>query len=309
MTQQDRIRSLVLDYACGEISRHLADAGHQVIMLKGDTIASWLYPDPTERTYGDLDVLVSPAEEAAVVESLAALGYRPLFDRAWRATSPEEQPLRNHLGVVIDLHVSIKGIRMAPQQAWDILSRETVPWTWAGTPVQALAPHARAMHLALHVAQGGLADEKAARDLALGLTRLDTATWEAADRLARQLEAVEAFSAGLRLFPEGARLADELDLPRPEHLETRMRAGSASHASIVLERTLAAAGWRQRIRVAFTHVFPSAAWMRVVFPEETRTTWGLVRARARRPFILLHRLPAAIRTRRRYRRSLDGDDR
>ena len=300
---RDRVRTVLLDHACGEVVRHLHADGHRVILLKGHTIAHWLYSDPAERTYGDLDVLVNPADEHAVVESLRALGYRPVFDKAWRATSPEEQPLRNSRGVVIDLHVSIKGIRLPPQEAWDVLSELTVPWDWAGTPVEALAPHGRAVHLAVHVAQSGLADTKAAHDLALGLQRLHVETWREAARLARRLDALDAFAAGLRLIPAGERLATDLGLPQPRHLETRMRADSAGHPAIVLERVLSGRTWRERVRMAYAHVFPSAIWMRTMHPEETRTTGALLRARVLRPFVLLGKLPAAIRTRGRFRRA------
>ena len=299
---RDRVRTMLLDHACGELVRHLQAEGHRVILLKGHTIAHWLYPDPAERTYGDLDVLVNPADENAVVETLSALGYRPVFDAAWRATSPEEQPLRDSRGVVIDLHVSIKGIRVPPQQAWDVLSELTVPWDWAGTPVEALAPHARAVHLAVHVAQSGLADSKAAHDLALGLERLDAETWRGAARLARRLDALDSFAAGLRLTPAGIRLATDLGLPEPQHLETRMRADSAGHPAIVLERVLIGRTWRERARMAYAHVFPSAVWMRTMHPEETRSPGALLRARVSRPFVLVGKLPAAIRTRSRFRR-------
>jgi hypothetical protein len=302
---RDRVRTVLLDHACGEMVRHLQAEGHRVIMLKGHTIAHWLYPDPAERTYGDLDVLVNPAEEGAVVESLRALGYQPVFDRSWRATSPEEQPLQNSRGVVIDLHVGIKGIRLSSQEAWGVLSELTVPWDWAGTRVDALATHARAVHLAVHVAQSGVADSKAEHDLALGLERLDAETWREAARLARRLDALDAFAAGLRLNPRGKRLAADLSLPEPRHLETRMRADSAANAAIVLERTMAGGTWRERARMVYAHVFPSAAWMRALQPENTQNSLALLRARVRRPFVLLHRLPSAVRTRRRYRRDSD----
>jgi hypothetical protein len=298
---RDRVRTVLLDHACGEMVRHLQAEGHRLILLKGHTIAHWLYTDPGERSYGDLDVLVNPADEDAVVESLRALGYRPLVDSAWRVTMPEEQPLQNPRGVVIDLHVSIAGVRLPAQEAWDVLSELTVPWDWAGTPVDALAPHARAVHLSLHAAKGGFADAKAAHDLALGLERLDAGTWREAARLARRLDALDAFAAGLRLSPRGQVLATSLGLPAPQHPETRMRADSVANAAIVLERTLNGRTWRERARMAYAHVFPSAAWMRTMHPEETVRPGGLLRARIRRPFVLLHRLPSAIRTRRRYR--------
>jgi hypothetical protein len=299
----EQLWSLMLDGACRSIVHHLETDGYPMIMLKGATIATWLYPRPDERTYSDLDILVPFSERAGVVASLRELGYRPLLDEATRrAASPVEEPLRNDDGVSVDLHVSLKGIGVPPQRAWEVLSSATVPWDWSGTTVRALAPHARAMHLALHLAQRGLVDAKAARDLRLGLERLDEEVWREASRLARALEAQDAFTAGLHLLPEGVELADRLELDAATGLETRMRASSASASSLFLTRALEARG-RRRLALVRTQLFPSAEWMRMHFPAETGTPLRLFRARARRFLRVLRRLPSAARERRRYRLS------
>jgi hypothetical protein len=300
--------SLVLDNACRQIVRHLQGAGHAFVMLKGATIASWLYSEPTERTYIDLDILVNPAAEEAVVASLEELGYLPLLDPATlRSMSPEEQPLRNAAGVFVDLHVTLKGIRLPAERAWDVLSRETAPWDWGGITVPALSWSARAMHLALHAAAGGRADEKAVRDLQLGLERVDDATWHAARDLAGRLDALEAFAAGLLLLPRGRDLAHRMGLDTPTDVETQMRAGSASNSAVTIERVISSRSWRGRLALLRTALFPSAEWMRLFQPEATETRWGVLRARIRRPLSLLLRVPGALWEGRRYRRSPRAD--
>lgn len=299
---QQQLWTLLLDGTCRRVVPHLEAAGFRPILLKGHTIAAWLYPDPSERVYGDLDILVPPACEDAVIRSLEELGFRALLDpRMLRTSSTEEQPLRDGNGVVIDLHTAIKGVRLDPQRAWEIFDELTVPWNWAGTQVRALAPSARALHLSLHVAQRGLVDVKAAQDLALGLAVLDRSLWEEAARLADTLNATAAFAAGLMLLPEGSRLLDDLGVTPPTDRETRMRAAAASTSAVFLERAMSATTWPQRVRVIRGRMFPSAEWLRLFEPERTRTRRGLLWTRITRPLQVISRLPAAFVERRAFR--------
>ncbi|MGY1740225.1 MULTISPECIES: nucleotidyltransferase family protein [unclassified Blastococcus] len=301
---RDQAMALLLDDACRSIAAHLTRAEIDFIMLKGATIAGWLYDDLTQRTYVDLDVLVAPDTEAAAVRALAELGYRPLLDAPTRAAlSPEEQPLQNRHGVDVDLHVTLTGVRVDPSEAWRSLRAETVPWQWAGTTVPALSVPARTMHLALHLAQKGLADEKAARDLGLGLERLDDGMWRAAADLAERLHALDAFTAGLSLLPAGAELIRRLGFAAPSHVETRMRAASASYSALVLERAAVAQPWGSRLRLVSNLLFPSAEWFRFAQPERTRTPGRLLWARVARPVEVLARTPRAFQEWRRHRRA------
>lgn len=298
--------SLVLDESCRRIARHLTAAGQPFIMLKGATIAGWLYPDPSQRTYVDLDVLVPPADEERVVALFAEIGFSPLLSAGTRdLLSPEEQPLRNGIGVDVDLHTALKGVRLPREEAWPILWAATESWDWAGTPVPALAPPARALHLALHLAQNGLADGKAAQDLRLGIARVEHETWTAAAELADRLRATDAFTAGLTALPEGAELADRLGLAALASVEYRMRAASVFPPAARLERLLAERSWRRRAATLRAYLFPSADWLRMHDPRAT-TPWGLVRARAGYAAGLLPRAVRAVRERRRFRRAHAG---
>ena len=301
--RRQKVLTLLIDEACRTIAGRLTADGRPFILLKGATIASWLYPDPSERTYTDLDLLVPPADEPAVVAVLGELGFEPLLTGdTLRVLSPEEQPLRNELGVDVDLHHTLKGVRLPPQEAWEILAASTVTWDWAGVSVPALAPPARAMHLALHLAQSGLIDSKAAADLRLGIARLDPPTWEAARDLAGRLQALDAFTAGLTALPEGAELADRLALSPLSSVEYQMRAASVFKPAVKLERLLANQSWNQRLTTVRAYLFPSADWLRLLDPARTASWWGLLRARIVHPFGVLARAGKALRERRRFRR-------
>jgi hypothetical protein len=302
-----KVLSLVIDEACRTIVGQLTAARQPFIMLKGATIATWLYTDPAQRTYLDLDILVPPAEEASVVELLRSIGYEPLLrPETLTVLSPQEQPLRNRLGVDVDLHIALKGVRLPPGEAWEILSESTVPWDWAGVSVPALAPPARAMHLALHLAQSGLADAKAAEDLRLGIARLERSTWAAATELAGRLQALDAFTAGLTALPDGEELAHRLGLPPLSSVEYQMRAASVFSPAVKLERLLTDKNWRQRLATGGAYLFPSADWLRLNDPEGTSSRWGLVRVRIVHPFGILARAMKAMRERRRFRRARSG---
>lgn len=301
----EHIMTMLLDAACHKIVQHLLVNSQQFIMLKGATIAGWLYANAADRTYVDLDILVPRQDESRTIGLLRQLGYEPLLDAdTVRSLSPEEQPLRNSNGTVVDLHVALKGIQAAPDDAWQVLADSAISWDWSGTMVPALAPAARAMHLALHLAQGGLADRKAATDLQLGLDKLDTATWTEACELARRLDAIDAFTAGLALLPDGTALVRALRLTPSNDLSTHLRAQSAPQSVLILQRALAARSWRQRLGIAWREFFPSAEWMRAFHLHESPTRWGLFRARVVRPIRVAADIPRALVQRHRYSRNL-----
>jgi hypothetical protein len=299
---KDHAWTMLLDEACRVVAGHLRAHQQEFVMLKGATIAGWLYADPLQRTYTDLDLLIHQRDESHIVGLLGDLGFTPLLDRASLGfSSPEEQPLRNKLGIVIDLHTALQGVRVSADEAWRVLRAETVSWSWAGTAVPALAPPARAMHLALHLAQRGLEDGKAAKDLELGLTQLEPRVWTDARDLAERLNAMEAFSAGLMLLPQGESLKAQLRLRPIENVEAKMRASSASPSAILLDRVLAIPGWRQRVQMVITQLFPTTAWLKLYYPRQADTVWGRAALRLRRPWAVLFRLPAALRERGQYR--------
>jgi hypothetical protein len=298
------VQTLLVDNAVSNIASQLDAAGQPFLVLKGAVIAQWLYDDPSERTYSDLDILVPPKSEADVVALLRDLGYEPLLDPATlRVISPEEQPLRNHLGVVVDLHVTLKGVGLPPARAWAILSEGTEAFDWLGTAVRTLGEPARAMHLALHVAQSGTVDSKAIQDLKLGLDRLSLTTWRRAAEIADRVDATEAFSAGLFLLPEGIHLARRLGIRAPTDSAVLMDSDdSVYRPAAALERLLATKNRRKRLVTGWAYLFPSGTWLRHADPRAAEGGLSFAVARIRRPFVTLGRAAVAYRERRRFLR-------
>ena len=219
---------LHIDGGTAEVLDSFDRAGVRAIMLKGPSIARWLYTDGTERRYNDCDLLVAPEQFDAAGQTLRALGYEPLLDRwglpawwyghavAW--THPDGR-------VGVDLHRTLLGVGVNPATVWRVLSADPDELVVAGRRVRCLGLPARTMHVALHATQHGPGTQPAV-DLERAITVCDDALWVGAARLAAQLDATAAFVAGLRLTPAGARIATRLALPDVRSITAELRAST-----------------------------------------------------------------------------------
>jgi hypothetical protein len=302
-------RSLQLDYEAGLAIEHLRSAGVESILLKGAAIATWLYRDGEVRPYRDVDLLVSPSQLQAAIDGLAQLGYEQDLEGADEGElGPKEVDLTGPGNVCIDLHHGLIGVSAPSGACWDVLVRRTTALRLStGVSVPVLDPPARAMHLALHAAQNGPIDTKAVADLKRGLARVGRSEWKEAAQLAEEVEATEAFAAGLRMVPLGEVLADELALPRRVTVELALRTRSAPQEALFFERLAQAPGIRTKVRLLARKVFPTAVLMRANSPLARRGTPGLLLAWLAHPWRVATRLPPALlawlRARRTVRRN------
>src|SRR5215212_8471073 len=110
------IAQMAIDRTTAEIFDALDAAGVPARLLKGPSIATWLYDEPGERPYGDTDLLVPPSREADAEAVLRRLGF------AASAGTGEPDPegvALNHIwsrgAEMAELHLSLVGIR-APRE-------------------------------------------------------------------------------------------------------------------------------------------------------------------------------------------------
>jgi len=68
--------SLSVDQQSAEVARSFNRTNIQCILLKGPSIARWLYVYGTSRPYGDSDLLVPPHAFEAATQVLIGLGFR-----------------------------------------------------------------------------------------------------------------------------------------------------------------------------------------------------------------------------------------
>jgi Uncharacterised nucleotidyltransferase len=315
-------RVLMIDHVTAEIVTAMRAAGIRPLLLKGPSIASWLYRDGAHRAYDDSDILVAPGSYRLAGEVLRELGFRHHeyvwlhYVQTWRRGS-ELSGVQGGWPSVVDLHRSLNGVRASADAVWDVLSADTDTLPVGGVEVEILCVPARALHVALHTAQHGADVRRPLEDLERALRLADDHVWREARDLARQLDALPAFGAGLRLDPDGARLAERLRLPVGRPIAVALRVGAQEPVAIALESLASQGSRRDGALLLFRALAPSRLYMRdwsatrmARWPAALREgTLGLWLAYLWRPIWNLGRLPKAIIALRLARRAqAHGDE-
>ncbi len=150
--------ALVLERLLVQTVTALERGGIPVRVLKGSAVAHLDYPDPSMRTFGDIDLLVPGKSFDDAVQTIGRLGHqrqypepRPGYDRRFtKGTS-----FRTADRLEIDLHRTFVmgpfGLRLSLERLWETSSS----YELGGVTLQALAPEARFLHACYHAALGG----------------------------------------------------------------------------------------------------------------------------------------------------------
>jgi Uncharacterised nucleotidyltransferase len=144
-------------------------AGISFRVLKGPALAHLDYPDPSLRTFGDLDVLVPPGQLSDAVTVLRYGGHRvihPPVSMGWARRFAKSITLQGLDGIEVDLHRSLADGRFGLTVDHDDLFAGTTPFTLAGQPLLALDPPRRLVHACYHAVLGGARGPRARRDVA-----------------------------------------------------------------------------------------------------------------------------------------------
>jgi hypothetical protein len=288
-------------------------------LLKGASIAQWLYDDDGTRTYIDGDLLVAPEDILAAGEILERLGYRRHFDDRsmpswWREHATAW--IRERDGVTIDLHRKLPGVEIDDATAWSLLFREHDHIMLRGGSVPVLALPGRALHVALHAAHHGvewtgpIAPESRGpiADLNRALARADEEVWRSAAALARELDATDAFAEGLRLTAAGREMATRLHLAQARSVKAALHATTPPPVALGFEQIARASSFGQRVEIVWRKLVPPPAFIRHWDPRANESRTALVRAYLRRPVWLLQRAPEGFRAWREARRSVRERD-
>jgi hypothetical protein len=264
--------ALALDQLAAEVVRELDARGIEAILLKGPVLAEWLYGDGTARAYGDVDLLVAPADLATARAAAVAAGVPP----------GEE---------LIDVVDELRGVGRHPARAWPVLREATERGAVAGQPVLVLTPPARALHVALHAAWHGPRSVKPVVDLERALVAADEATWKEAAALAERLDAVPAFVVGLSTHPAGRELPARLGLPEAADVRGELGYLAASPVALRLEDVRRATSGRATARAVSRLVLPPRTEMALRYPLARRGPAGLVAAHVQRAVVRLPQAP------------------
>jgi hypothetical protein len=279
------VRTLAIDHFAAEVVRAWREVGIEPILLKGPTVAEWLYPDEI-RLYGDADLLVEPERVWEAASVLERLGFSPLAERVAAHAHPWHRPD----GASIDLHVQLFSTHATPSEAWRELQQWTEVVYLSSLPVQALNLPARALMVALHAAQH--ADEaKPREDLRRALRITPEPAWREAAQLADRLGVLPTTAQGLALDPDGKRLIERLALVRGAAIADNANAPLAIGVARFGEAPTA----RAKLGVLRDALWPSEQRLRREArqrAESARTGW----LRLDHVLSLLARLPATVWT-------------
>ena len=307
-TARAAMRSLGVDMVTAEVVGALEAAGIRAILLKGASVARWLYDDEAERTYVDCDLLVSPTHLAHAETLLAGLNFRRIGLESLPTDWPKHAvALRRADGLAIDLHRSLVGIGTNDATLWRELSARTESLEIAGVEVEILDAPARVLTIALHAAKEGARVHQVQRDLERAVERIAFKTWQEATALAERVEAVPALAAGMRRARDGAVLADRLGLPTRVTVGVALRSSPPLPLAAGIDWFLRTPDWRTKLSVARWKLIPPPAFMRAWSTLARRGTWGLAFSYAWRPLWVAWRAIPALRAVHRARRSARND--
>jgi hypothetical protein len=198
------------------------------------------------------------------------------------------------LGITVDLHRTLAGVGAEPAKLWRLLAaRSEATYLPAGAVTLPDQPGS-ALIVALHAAQHGKTGGKALGDLDRALVTFSRAVWEAAARMAAELDATPALAAGLRLVSTGSAVAVELGLPSETDPETALRVRPYVPTALGFAGLAATPGARAKARFLVRKLVPTPAFLRHVFPFARRGHPGLAAAYAWRPISLLLHAPRGL---------------
>lgn len=211
-----------IDRLTAEVVAAFDGAGITAILLKGPSIARWLYPTGG-RGYGDTDLLVHHSTFSRAESVLRSLGFTELLDGFH---SIELDPHANETAFVrppgpghrpggkVDLHRNFPGLRIPDDLLWATLSAECDTMRVGGADVRVLNRTGVALHVLVHAVQHGFTfhtDE----DLRRAVEALPVEGWRAVAALGERLGIGDIVALALRRHSRGAGVADRLGLPEP----------------------------------------------------------------------------------------------
>ncbi len=284
-------------------TRHLLSVMDQAaipgLLLKGQAIAQWAYPDPSLRASGDIDVLVASRDAAYLLaRRLCESGYE-LFQPSGDLVALEMMLRREvvpGVWVEIDLHCRVINSPLFSERfTFDELMAESIALPRLGANARGLGPaHAfihACMHWAATLAVGAEIRLKWLYDIPAFAKVFTKTDWQHLQQLA-----VERGLAGVCLgMIEAAQATFGADFVAvPADLTTALRE-AARHESLDVTRLrdwrymqlqafLAQPTARLRARYLWQRLWPSRDYMAYLYGRQDLGYWGLIGIRIKTAF-------------------------
>jgi hypothetical protein len=263
-----------VDRVTGEIVSAMDAAGIPTILLKGPSIARWLYPEGG-RTYCDTDLLVRASDHGRAADLLRSMGFAEAlggFHPFERGVIPDDavsfvrpREVGNGGGGDIDLHRNLPGLPAPDELLWDEFAQGTTTIAVGGRDVRVLDRTGVALHVVVHAVQQGFG-QHTDEDLRRLVATPAAPDWEAVAALATRLGITDVLGHGLRRHPAGAEVADRLGLPHSVRVGSPYRwallGGRRGTGSLL--RLREAPTWLEKALVVRWIILPSAGKVRHV---------------------------------------------
>ncbi len=299
-----------VDLVTAEVTAAFDAAEIDSILLKGPTIATWLYGNDQPRFYGDTDLLIQKGDWAKAHRVLQSLGFlddlaqlehpRMESDQGYSWSRPTD-------GAGVDLHCTLFGLGAEPDEVWKAFSSSGMLEPVGGELVRTPSHAARLLHIALHAVQHGgetpetpmgALERRPMVDLELALARAPLEVWQEACDLAEHLGGTPAFATGLSLTREGRRMAVGLGVDDESSVEARLRLQNVPMSEGFAELS-AVSGLHAKAALLWSELFPNRDFMRWWKPLASKGWIGLGTAYLWRPFWLAYRaIPGYLAWRR-----------
>lgn len=146
--------SMLLEAETCRLLMVMGEAAIPGLLLKGQAIAEWAYPDPSLRESGDIDVLVATREEAdRLSRSLCESGYE-LFQPSGDLVALEmmlRREVATGLWVEIDLHCRVINSPLFSERfTFNELMAESIALPRLGANARGLGPAHAFIHACMH---------------------------------------------------------------------------------------------------------------------------------------------------------------
>ena len=202
----------------------LDGAGLRWRLTKGTALAHLDYPDASVRTFGDVDVIVHPADWLEAFRLLTGSGYRrdaPTLPGGYDDRYGKGATLTTPDGLEVDLHRRLAIGRFGVTARMDALFDSSAVVELAGRVIPVPDAAGRLLHACFHAVLGGFPGLRAWRDVAQ-LLLVSGADWRETVGIARSWRAEAVVASAIR--ETWRRL--ELTTPHPAQDEARSMAPS-----------------------------------------------------------------------------------
>lgn len=265
--------SLGLERRLVAVADVLDEAGIEVVVLKGAVLAHTVYPDPSWRPFGDLDLLVRTRDWDRITSLLGELGMRrrlpqprPGFDKRFGKAAV----FVSRGGAEVDLH---RTLTAGPFGLWidtDELIDRAVTFEIGGRRLRRLDDTALLLHASIHASLGWRPPLLwTVRDVAQ-IARSDRVNWDDLLGLVRRwrMEAVLAHSFRTARVTIGADLpvhSTVFEAARPRRRERRLieayTTDRRSRGGAALATIRALPGLRSKASYLWAMMVPSREFM------------------------------------------------